>query len=108
MHHIYICVFPCNDKTYAIIAWVKQYDNLFLSIKEKLLSLTEKEKKNYINHTLPHITENIVVKPSSWDKLSENAKDEFGMLIWGMADLMEHEGIPFDRFSEPSFDLFSL
>ena len=76
-HHIYYCVFPWSKKTYAIIAWLKQYDDMFKPIKEKLLTLSDKEKKNYINNTLPYITENIVVKPSSWDQLHENAKTEF-------------------------------
>lgn len=108
VRHIYLSVFPENNKTYAIISWIKEYDALFSSIYKKLSSLTESEKKNYINNTIPIITENVVIKPSSWDKMSEAQKEEFGMLFWGMADLMSLDGRPFDRFVTPSFDLFSL
>ncbi len=38
--HIYLCIFPENNKTYAIIAWLKKYDSLFSGIKDKLLSLS--------------------------------------------------------------------
>ena len=106
--HIYMCVFPENNKTYAIIAWLKEYDELFSSIKKKLDSLTELEKKNYINNTIPIIAENVVIKPSSWDAMPEMAKQAFSMLFLGMADMMALDGVPYDRFDTPSFDLFTL
>ena len=91
-----------------IIAWLKQYDNIFKSIQSKLLSLTEEEKRNYVNTTLPFISENIAIKPSSWDKMSDSAKEEFSMIFYGMPELMEMEGIKFDRFEQTQYDLFSL
>lgn len=106
--HIYLCVFPENDKTYAIIAWLKKFDDLFSSIKDRLSTLTEIEKKNYINNTVPIIAENIAIKPSSWDSLSKMAKEEFSMLFAGIADLMEMTGEKLDRLQVPSYDLFSL
>lgn len=106
--HIYLCVFPENDKTYTIIAWLKEYDALFASIKDKLDSLNETQKKNYINNTIPIIAENLIVKPSSWDAMPETAKQAFTVLFWGMADFMEMDGQKYNRFDNPSFDLFSL
>ena len=32
--HVYTCVFPENGKTYVIIAWLKEYDGLFLPMKK--------------------------------------------------------------------------
>ena len=106
--HIYLCVFPDENKTYAIISWLKKYDSLFISIKEKLLSLTFEEKKNYINNTLPIITENIAIRPSSWDALSPKAQNEFLALFSGIANIMEVDNRKYNRFITPSFDLFSL
>ena len=90
--HIYLTVFPEERKTYAIIAWLKEYDSLFATIKERLSILTEQEKKNFINNTIPIIAENVAIKPSSWDALPNQAKEEFSMLFMGMADFMELEG----------------
>lgn len=106
--HIYYSVFPESGKTYAIIAWLKQYDDVFASIKKKLIDLTDIEKRNYINNTLPIVAENIAIKPSSWDAMSEQAKEEFSMLFYGVADFIELEGTKFDRFQKPSFDLLSM
>lgn len=106
--HVYTCVFPEKDKTYAIIAWLKEYDELFLPMKEKFDSLTEDEKKNYINNTIAITTENLVIKPSSWDAMPEIAKRAFTVLFLGMADMMAMDGKPYDRFVKPTFDLFSI
>lgn len=108
VRHIYITVFPENDKTYAIIAWLKEYDKLFSTIKDRLCSLTEREKKNYINNTIPMVSENIVIKPSSWNAMSKSSQEEFSMIFYGLPDLMEMKGRKFDRFAKPSFDLFAL
>ncbi len=107
-HHIYLCVFPEKDKTYAIIAWLKKYDDIFSTIKERLISTTEEERYNYINNTIPIITENIAIKPSSWNNLSKQGKEEFTMLFLGLADLMEIDEKIINRFEKPSYDLFSL
>ena len=106
--YIYLSVFPQNSKTFAIISWFKAHDALFSTIKDRLDDTTDEEKRNYINNTIPMITENICIKPSAWDALPNNEKDEFGMLFLGLADLMENTGQKFDRFQKPSFDLFKL
>lgn len=86
----------------------KKYDDVFSTIKQRLDALTVQEKKNYVNNTLPFITENIAIKPSSWDALSEHEKEEFSMIFYGLPELMEIEGEKFDRFQRTSFDLFAL
>ena len=108
VRHIYISVFPEIDKTYCIIAWLKEYDSVFSSIASRLNNLDEQQKRNYVNNTLAFITENIAIKPSSWDSLSEQAKNEFMNIFCGLADLLECDGKKFDRFNTPTFDLFSL
>ena len=85
-----------------------EYDDVFSTIKQRLDALTVQEKKNYVNNTLPFITENIAIKPSSWDALSEHEKEEFSMIFYGLPELMEIEGEKFDRFQRTSFDLFAL
>lgn len=102
--HIYYSVFPENNRTFVIIAWLKEYDSLFDSMKKRLNEASEQEKRNYINNTLPMITENIAIKPSSWDRISEKNKREFLRIFYSHLSLTN-----FNRFhNQPSFDLFSL
>lgn len=108
VRHIYITVFPENEKTFCIISWLKEFDDLFSSIARKLKNLGEQQKRDYVNNTLPFITENIAIRPSSWEALPEHAKNEFMAIFGGLADLMEYEGKKFDRFLSPSFDLFAI
>jgi hypothetical protein len=106
--HIFYSVFPENDAVYAIIAWLHEYDPLFEAIKLKLLSLTYEERKNYINNTLPIVSENIAINPAKWEEWDKREKDEFGQLIWMAATFSELSRHPYNRLNKPSFDLFSL
>ena len=106
--HIFYSVFPENNATYAIIAWAKIYDNLFEPIKKRLQEFTEQERKNYINNTLPITCENIAIKPSAWEKMSEPEKEEFEALFWGLSELAELSGEYIDRTSAPMYDMFSF
>lgn len=106
--HIFYSVFPENNSTYAIIAWLKVYDELFAPIKEQLSELNDIQRKNYINNSLPIVSENIAIKPSSWDKLSKKQQDEFASLIWGMSLIYEQSGTHFDRTKAPMYDMFSF
>jgi Predicted metal-binding protein related to the C-terminal domain of SecA len=103
VRNIYYSVFPENNKTFAIVAWLKEYDSLFSSMKKRLNEVSEQEKRNYINNTLALFIENIAIKPSSWKALPKKAKDDFAMMFYTPTNLMK-----FDRFKKRSFDLFSL
>lgn len=106
--HIFISVFPCNNKTYSIISWLKSSDSIFSSLYEQLIGLSLEEKKNYINNLLPMVTENIVINPEAWDKMSDIQKQGFMMRFWGVDDLLQIDGKPMDRLKAPEYDLFSL
>ena len=107
VQHIYLSVFSENEKTYAIIAWFKQFDNLFSFVSKKLSQLSVKEKKAYINTTIPIISENVVIRPSSWDRMDEQAKVEFEYLF-RLSNDIEASGIKINRFLPRTFDLFSI
>ena len=106
--HIFVMVFPEEDKTYCIIAWLKENDGLFNSYKQQLLSLSEEKRKIYINNLLPMISENIVVNPDSWDNWDEYKRNEFGVIELGIATLFEAEGKYWDRLEPPVYDLFDM
>lgn len=106
--HIYLCVFPVNNKTYAIIAWLKRDDTLFESIKKKLSELGEEEKKNFVNNTLAISCENIVIKPSSWESLSSEIKRRFEEIFIESIYNPHIIGNMTNRLLKPPFDLFSL
>lgn len=106
--HIYLTVFPASNKSYAIISWLKSNDSLFESFHDKLNSITEKEKINFINYTLPIMSKNIAIKPSSWDKLSLNQKEEFFKWIDEEIELIEEEGYILNRLGSPPYNLFEI
>ena len=106
--HIFVMVFPEDATTYCVISWLKSNDEMFENLRKQLNSLNDKQKKNYINNTLPIISENIAVNPDAWKKWEQHKKDEFGALVWGASELGELSGAYYNRLSEPSFDLFTL
>lgn len=108
VQHVYVCVFPEKEKTYCIISWFKKNDQLFSKYYEQLNNLDEIKKRNYINNLLPMISENLVVNPDAWKKLSQSQKDEFGSYVWGMDTIAQSFGIEVDRTEAPSYDLFEL
>jgi len=106
--HIFVMVFPEENKTYCIISWIKENDSFFASYKQQLISLSEEKRKIYINNLLPMISENIVVNPESWDNWEEYKRNEFGALEFGFATLFEAEGKYWDRLKPPVYNLFDL
>lgn len=106
--HIFVMVFPEEDKTYCIISWLKENDDFFTLYKQQLSSLSEEKKKNYINNLLPMISENIVVNPESWDNWEEYKRNEFSALEYGISTLLESEGVYCDRLETPVYNLFEL
>lgn len=106
--NIYYTVFPDECKTICIIAWMKRNDALFSSIHRQLTQLNDKQRRNYINNTIPLCAENIAINPSAWEALSKTQKEEFRYLYF----TSDASGIamndPLNRLRTPSFDLFSL
>lgn len=106
--HIYYSVFPENNSTYILIGWLKQYNKLFENIKNRLQNLSNQEIMNYMNNTLLMVSENIAMKPSAYANLTKKQQKEIISNIMGFSGLKELLGMIPDRFSAPSFDLFSL
>ena len=79
--HIFYSIFSDYDKTYAIIAWIKTYDELFTPIKTQLELLNETQRKNFINYSLPISSENIAINPTLWNSMSDDEKNEFRMYL---------------------------
>lgn len=107
--HLFYSVFPEGTKSYCILAWIKEEDDIFSEYYNQLIDLEYEQQKKFINNLLPRTTENIVINPTAWDKLDSNKKDEFGMLFWGLADLYEiSTNESFAMLSHTTFDLFTL
>ena len=106
--YIYYSVFPQEDKEICIIAWLKHNDVFFADYKKQLCSLDNDQRKNYINNTLPIISENIVLNPTAWDALPQYKQDEFNALFAGIDVLALLSGEPNSRLEPASYNLFSL
>lgn len=106
--HIYLTVFPACDKSYAIISWLKDNDSLFQSTYDKLVSLDEAEKINFLNYTIPIMSKNIAIRPSSWYKFSSVQKEEFFKWIDDEIEIIEAEGYVLNRLCSPPYNLFEI
>jgi hypothetical protein len=109
MKHVFFTVFPDGDKSYCILSWLSKEDDIFNQYKEQLLQLTEDQQITYLNNLIPMEAENIVIKPSAWDVLPFNHKEEFGSLMWGMGQMYELMcEKPYDMLEQTLFNLFEL
>jgi len=106
--HVFVMVFPEENKTYCIISWLKENDNLFSGYHEQLKELNDQQRRAYINNLLPMISENITVNAEALENWEDYKREEFGSLLWHMADLAEFMGITWDRLEPPIYDLFTL
>lgn len=106
--HVFVMVFPEDDKTYCIISWLKENDKLFSGYHKQLIELNENQRKNYINNILPIISENIAINPDVWEQWEDYKKDEFGSLIWELETLAELSGSGWNRLEPTVYDLFEL
>jgi hypothetical protein len=109
MKHVFFTVFPEGDNSYCILSWLKEENDIFEEYRKQLLELTEAERKTYLNNLIPMESENIVIKPSSWDAMDKQQQEEFGMLIWNFGQLYEMMSEePYNMLEEKSFNLFEL
>ena len=106
--HIFVMVFPETEKTYCIISWLKENDDIFSGYYRQLQELNEQQKKNYINNLLPMISENIAINPKAWILWEDYKKNEFSSLILGMETIAEISGMTWDRLDPLTYDLFEL
>lgn len=106
--HMFISIFPENGKSYCIISWLKDNDALFLNYRNQLNTLNIEQRKVYINNLLPRKSENIAVNPEAWDAWDENKKEEFGSILWGMAEFTESLGLSWSMLEPTAYDLFEM
>src|SRR5690606_24968825 len=53
MKHIFFAIFPEGEKSYCIISWLKDNNDIFMDYRSQLLELTEEERKIYLNNLIP-------------------------------------------------------
>lgn len=104
--HIYYNVFPGKDKSFVLLSWLRSNGDILFDFKRQYSELNIKEKENYISNLVINNTDNIVIKPSAWDKLREDQKEVFGMFWIRM--ILEHENELGSMIDQPGVNLFDL
>lgn len=70
-------VFPQNGKTYVIFSFLRvQADNLGF-LRTDLLCESKESQKIIISYLIANSTDNWVLSPATWDRLSDQSKKEF-------------------------------
>lgn len=104
IRNIYITIFPENGKTYSIISWLNLSSPVYKTVYEKLNNLTEEERKNFINNTIPIYTNNCAFKPSFYKSFHKDLRVEFDAIFNHLLEL-ERNGKPYNWFDKPKFAL---
>ncbi|MGO1356903.1 YecA family protein [Alkalibacterium gilvum] len=109
--HIYITIFPENDKSYCIISWLKEDSMKLESLTEQLSGLDFLEKRHFLNRQLVKNSDNLVFSPKLIDFMSPDERDNFGFMSQGsflfdeLYDSIDDEDVPI-LISDPMYDLF--
>ncbi|MCO15047.1 hypothetical protein DP372_15190, partial [Listeria monocytogenes] len=113
--HLFITIFPENDKSYCIISWLKNSKEILSELVEQIMGLSAKERKDYLNTTLVKNSDNLVFSPKLIERMSKDEEHYFGYtsqgaylfeaLLEAMDDELHIESkIP--EVSDPGYDLF--
>lgn len=76
MKHIFFISFPQNGKTFAILAWLTENNDLFKKFELQLMALTKEQRINFLSNFILLNTENVAINPEAWDSLSEIQKHD--------------------------------
>jgi hypothetical protein len=76
-HSIYLNVFPDDKNSYCIWSWRKEDGLYYEKFGKDFLALPMKDKKNYLNCTLPLLTDAIFISPRLWDSWGPEAQNRF-------------------------------
>ncbi|MBC1797975.1 SEC-C domain-containing protein [Listeria booriae] len=113
--HLFITIFPEDNKSYCIISWIKALGGIFNELIGQIKGLNAQERKNYLNSTLVKNSDNLVFSPKLIETMSKNEVQNFGFISQG-AYLFDafFESVDKDFFTEtsrievsdPGYDLF--
>ncbi|EAH3791770.1 SEC-C domain-containing protein [Listeria monocytogenes] len=112
IYHLFITIFPENNKSYCIISWLKDSQIILGELIEQIKSINEKDQKNYLNIILVKNSDNLVFSPNLIESMSEAEEANFTFFSQGAFFLealfesgedLSNETI---NISSPGFDLF--
>jgi hypothetical protein len=66
--NIYLNIFPCEQKSYCIWSWLKDYDDIYIEFTNQFMELDIKHRENYLNNKLPRWTDSIIISPCLWNE----------------------------------------
>lgn len=106
LSHIYYNVFPDKDKSIVLLSWLKSDGERLFDFKRQFSELNRREMEYYVSNVVINNTDNLVINPTAWEKLSESQKEIFGMHELFM--LLEYENERESMIKEPEVNLFNL
>lgn len=108
--HFFYTIFPENGRTYCIISWLKEFENVLNPLINKLNVLTDFERKIYLNNIFVKQSDEVVLSPKLFNSLTDDDKRNIQFASQGGAlfdAFLEMDGPPANYdLSDPLFDLF--
>ncbi len=72
---VYLNIFPAKGKSFCIWSWLTINNGVYKRFSEQFLSLSEEERKNYLNNNLPRWSDAIVISPRLWNKWGKGIQE---------------------------------
>ncbi|WP_026476149.1 YecA family protein [Alkaliphilus transvaalensis] len=70
LKYIFFSVFPCEEKSYILISWLKNHDCELKYFVNQINDLSEEKRLSYLSNMIVVATENIVINPIKWENTS--------------------------------------
>ena len=108
LRHFYVTIFPEENRSVCIISWLLRDKKMFSNFKIELESLTEEQRKYWLNHFLPLTSDNIVFNPDSWNKMSNIEKEFYRYFQFNPEISHEYQKGNIEMLEPLPYDLFSI
>jgi len=77
MKLLMVNVFPKNNRTIALLSWLKEDSETYSEFRKQLLSLNTEEKIQLLNNFIPAYSENVAYNPDYIDSWNEHEKKSY-------------------------------
>lgn len=100
--NLFINIFPFQEKSYVVLSWFKDDDDVFKSFIQRIINLPKDKLTQYFSGLIIYNKQNFVIKPSVW----ENLKDKHYKLIYHISEYLFDYELLLEEIFQTDFDLF--
>lgn len=103
---IFLNLFPQNDETFVLFSWLKEDTEHYINFKNQLLGASEKHQISILNNLIPSYSQNTVINPEFFDKLTDIEKDNLTKVFNYNFDDNNYDLIKKNLIIDSNYNLF--